>query len=93
MDVEAANQALMNGSFQKTIQPVIEHLKPEATYFTTEHGKRTAYIFFDLADPSRIPSIAEPFFQLLKAEIDFRPVMNSEDLSSGLTRLVSKKAA
>lgn len=93
MDVEAANQALRDGSFQKSIQPVLDQLKPEAAYFSTEWGKRTAYIVFDLVDPAQIPQIAEPFFQLLKAEIDFKPVMNREDLAKGLQSWGARKAA
>jgi hypothetical protein len=80
MDVEAANQALQSGKFQSTIHPLIEQLKPESCYFTTEGGKRTAYIVFNLSDPSRIPSIAEP-------------VMNMEDLAKGLQAWGARKVA
>jgi len=93
MDVEAANLAIRNGDFKKHIQPIIDGLKPESCYFTTEAGKRTTYLVFDLADPSEIPRIAEPFFQLLRAEIDFRPVMNREDLAKGLGKTSFQKAA
>ncbi len=60
MDVDAASQAISDGSLQHTMNTVIELLKPEATYFTTENGKRTAFIFFDLQDVSLIPLFAEP---------------------------------
>lgn len=93
MDIEAANVAINDGSFQRSIQPVIDQLKPEATFFTAEWGKRTAYIFFQLADPSQIPQIAEPFFQLLKAEIELKPVMNADELSRGLQAWRGHKAA
>lgn len=93
MDVSAANKALSDGSFQKNIQPVLDHLKPEAAFYTTESGKRTAYIFFQLADPSQIPQIAEPFFQTLNAEIDLKPVMNQEELRKGIQGWIGRKSA
>jgi hypothetical protein len=93
MDVDAANNALRQGGFQKKIQPLIEGLHPEAAYFTTESGRRTAYIFFDLADPSQIPQIAEPLFEELRAEIEFKPVMNRADLAKGLQTWSGQKKA
>lgn len=93
MAVEATNQAIRNGEFQKTIMPLIDQLKPEGCYFTTDNGKRTAFIYFEMADLSQIPAIAEPFFQLLNAELDFRPVMNRDDLAKGLGNTNFKKAA
>jgi len=62
----------------------LDDLHPEAAYFTTEKGKRTAYVFFDLADVSEIPKISEPLFETFKAEIDLKPVMNQDDLLKGL---------
>ena len=93
MDVEAANQAIQDGSLQWTMQAVTERIHPEAVYFTAEGGKRTAYLIFDLADSSQIPEIAEPFFHTLRAEVDFKPVMNSEELAKGLQTWEAKRAA
>ena len=36
--------------------------KPEACYFTEQEGRRGALLVVDLPDPSRIPSLAEPWF-------------------------------
>ena len=49
----------------------MERLKPEAAYFGPEDGVRTAFIIFDLEDPSQIPPISEPFCSKLKANIKF----------------------
>ena len=84
MDVNAANRAIRDGQMQKTVDSMMTLLKPEAAYFTTVRGKRTALIIFDLKDPSMIPQIAEPFFDTLAAEVDFQPVMNREELIKGL---------
>lgn len=90
-EVEAANKAIRDGSLPKMMQSVMEELKPEASYFMTDRGKRTGLIFFDLKDSSDLPSIAEPFFQNLHAAVEFRPVMNADDLRSGLEKLAKKK--
>ncbi|MBI2910791.1 MAG: hypothetical protein HYY05_01515 [Chloroflexi bacterium] len=82
--VEKGNRALADGSLPRLVQGLLADLKPEAAYFFAAKGKRTFVAFFDLADPSQIPAIAEPLFMLLDAEVDYRPVMNAEDLAKGL---------
>lgn len=84
LDVAAANKAAQEGRIGQVIGAVAEMIKPEASYFLTENGKRTAYFVFDLHDPSQIPQIAEPFFIELNAEVHFAPVMNQEELGRGL---------
>jgi len=42
---------------------------------------------FDLKDPSQIPVISEMFFFGLHAHIDYKPVMNAEDLRKGLSSI------
>ena len=82
--VEAGNEAIKDGSLPKTIQKFMEAMKPEAAYFVADGGKRTAYFFFDLKEPSSIPAVAEPFFMNLKASIDCTPAMNLDDVRAGL---------
>jgi hypothetical protein len=84
------SEALKNGSLPRIIQSTLETLKPEAAYFTTENGKRTAFIFFELKSQSDIPSIAEPFFSGMGAEVTFTPAMNAEDLKAGLQHVMGK---
>jgi hypothetical protein len=85
--VEAGNAGINNGELPKVMQQTAERWHPEAMYFTTFDGKRTAYIVFDLPDSSAIPSFAEPFFMTLNAEVQFAPVMNADDLQAGLSGL------
>jgi hypothetical protein len=85
--VEAGNRAIADGTLPKTIEAAMESLKPEAAYFVDTGGKRSALLFFDLADASDIPSIAEPFFQNLNASVEFSPVMNAEDLQAGFGKM------
>ncbi|MBI3969397.1 MAG: hypothetical protein HY329_27450 [Chloroflexi bacterium] len=82
--VETGNQKIADGSLPRLIQGMVGELKAEAAYFLTMEGKRTALIFFDLADSSQIPAVAEPFFMGLNAAVEFYPVMTGEDLAKGL---------
>jgi len=85
--VEAGNEALKDGTLAATIQRAAERWKPEAMYFTTFDGKRTAFMVFDLPDASGIPPFAEPFFRELNANVQLAPVMNADDLQKGLSQL------
>jgi hypothetical protein len=87
MDTERANEAIRNGTLGKIVQESVEQIKPEAAYFTTDHGKRTAFLVFDMQDSSQMPSIAEPFFLEMGAEITYTPVMNLDDLKKGLSQI------
>ncbi|MFJ8659813.1 hypothetical protein [Streptomyces sp. NPDC093795] len=87
MDTPASNEAIRQGTLQKLMESALSELRPEAAYFGAENGCRTAYLFFDLADPSQMPKISEPFFMELGAKLSYTPVMNREDLSKGLGAL------
>lgn len=84
---EAGNRAIKDGSLGRVIQATMERIRPEAAFFAAEDGNRTAYLFFDLKDPSEMPSIAEPIFMGLDAKVELFPVMNPEELKVGLEKL------
>ena len=83
---EATNEAIRNGKIEQINRVLDERTQPEAAYFGTENGNRTGYTFFDLADPSQIPVIAELLFQELNASVEFIPVMNMDELQRGLAQ-------
>jgi hypothetical protein len=87
MPVESGNQAIRDGSLGTVIQRAAERWKPEAMYFTTFDGRRTAFMVFDLPDASDIPPFAEPLFQGLDANVELAPAMNGDDLQKGLSQL------
>ncbi|MET7386153.1 DUF3303 family protein [Streptomyces sp. NPDC005385] len=87
MDTEKANELISSGKLAELMQETMEHLKPEATYFTTIDGNRACFMVFDMQDTSQIPLIAEPFFMKLGARLELAPVMNAEDLQKGLSQL------
>src|ERR671914_1547744 len=87
MDTEAGSRAIADGSMPQLMQETLTRLQPEAAYFGPENGVRTAFIVFDLQDPSELPSITEALFSTLKANIQMFPVMDREDLQKGLGQL------
>ncbi|MFF8376037.1 hypothetical protein ACF07V_07915 [Streptomyces sp. NPDC015661] len=87
MDTSASNEAIRQGKLLNTLESTLRELDAEAAYFTVEDGCRTGYIFFDLADPSQMPKISEPFFMGLDARIHYSPVMNPEELRKGISAI------
>jgi hypothetical protein len=81
---EAGNAAIKDGSLPRIVGNALEALKAEAAYFTDMDGMRTGLIFFEMADSSEIPPAAEPFFQGLSAKIRFTPVMNADEMRTGV---------
>ena len=73
------------GPWHRVMQQTAERWKPEAAYFTTFDGRRTAFFIFDMPAPASIPPFAEPFFMELDAEVQISPVMDTDDLQKGLS--------
>ena len=88
--VEAGNKGVKEGILPRTIMEFVEKMKPEACYFMPEGGLRTGVFFFDLEDPTLIPTVVEPFFSNLNASIVMTPVMNLEDMRTGVERAMKK---
>jgi hypothetical protein len=87
MDTEATSRGIKDNTMPQVMESAFERFHPEAAYFTTHEGQRTAYIVLDIAEPSQMVQISEPFFSTMKAKIDWSPVMNRDDLREGLSRL------
>lgn len=80
MPNEFGNKSLSDPQFGKKMQDILAEVKAEAVYFTTIDGCRGGYVIVNMENASQMPAISEPFFNWLKAEIDFIPVMTLEDL-------------
>jgi multimeric flavodoxin WrbA len=87
LDTPASNAAIADGTMSAAMQQMLDRTQPEASYFGTIDGRRTAFIVFDLADPSDIPIVAEPALMKLNAEVNITPIMNLDDLQKGLAQL------
>jgi hypothetical protein len=82
---EIGNRTIKDGSLARLLEDTMSTLKPEAAYFVADGGRRCAMMFFDMRDASDIPSIAEPLFIGLNAELELVPVMDAADLRKGLS--------
>src|SRR5258708_7665990 len=64
---EQFNAATKDGSVGAKLRRILDETKPEAVYFTEQHGKRSCILIVDLPDASKIPSLAEPWFLTFNA--------------------------
>jgi hypothetical protein len=85
--VESGSRAVKEGSIAELIQTAAERWKPEAMYFGTFEGRRTAFVVFDMPDSSDMVPFAEPFFMGVDADVEVVLVMNADDLQNGLGKL------
>lgn len=90
---EQFNAATKDGSVGAKLQRILDEIKPEAVYFTEQHGKRSCVLIVDLPDASRIPHLAEPWFLTFNADVELKLIMSPEDLAkAGLDELGKKWA-
>lgn len=91
MPHEPFNTLVRDGTAGAKMKKVLDAVKPQAAYFLERGGKRTGILVVDVADPSKIPSLAEPWFLTFQADVEFHPCMTPEDLSkAGLEELGKK---
>jgi len=102
MPHEQFNTAVRDGSVGEKLDRILKETKPEAVYFTERDGHRGAILIFDLADPSKIPAIAEPWFLAFNADVEFRIAMTPktskkpgsgcrEEVAKGRLRILRRK--
>jgi hypothetical protein len=85
------NAAVRDGSVGKKIQSILEETKPEAVYFTEMDGTRGVILIVDLESPSKVPSLAEPWFLNFNADCEFRIVMTPDVLAKAGLEALGKK--
>jgi hypothetical protein len=89
---QSGTAAIRDGTMPQILEQLLTSIKPEASYFLPENGRRTMYLFFDLKDPSQLPAISEPLFSGLGADVTVTPAMNADDLRKGLQAVASTSA-
>jgi hypothetical protein len=85
------NRAVQDGTAGSKLHRILEETKPEAVYFTEQNGERSALCVVDLANPSQIPALAEPWYLLFRARVEFRVAMTPEDLGASNLDEMGKK--
>lgn len=78
---EPFNAYVRDGTVGETIRRILDESKPEQVWFTEQHGTRGAILILDVASPSRIPALAEPWFLKFDADCEFRIVMSPDELA------------
>lgn len=90
---ETFNAAVRDGTIGDKLGRILGEMKPEATYFTEQHGRRGLVLIVDIPDPSAIPALCEPWFLVFNAEVEPRIVISPEELQkSGLEEIAKKWA-
>jgi hypothetical protein len=90
---EPFNTAVREGTIGQKMQRILEAIKPEAAYFSEQHGHRGAILVVNVNDASDIPALAEPWFLTFSAEVEFRIAMTPEDLAHANLEALGKKWA
>jgi len=87
------NAYVKDGSIGQKIKRIFDEVKPEAVYFTEYDGKRGLIMIVDVAEPSAVPKISEPWFLLFNADVEFHIVMSPDELEkAGLDKIAKKLA-
>ena len=87
------NAAVKDGTAGQKLGRIVDEIKPEAIYFTEQHGQRGAIMIVEMADPSKIPALAEPWVLTFNASVEFRVVMTPDDLQKAGLDEVGRKWA
>ncbi len=80
--VEVGNEAVREGTYETTIQAILEEQKPEAAYFAVSGGDRTAFVVLNLKSEAQLAAICEPWFLAFEGAVEVTPVMSAKDLSA-----------
>ncbi len=85
------NAYVRDGSIGKKIKNILDDIGPDAVYFTEYCGRRGLIFIADIAGPSDVPKIAEPWFLTFDAEVEFHIVMTPADLEKADLESFAKK--
>lgn len=89
--LEPFNTTVRNGTVGGIISKILEDCKPEAVYFTEQHGRRGAMMVVQVERESQIPALAEPWFLQFQADCQFRIAMTPADLQQAELEALGKK--
>lgn len=93
LPIEPFNTLVRGGKVADKMRQILEDAKPESAYFTERDGHRGGILIVDVATPSDVPRLAEPWFLTFNAEVEFRIAMTPEDLGRANLEALGKKWA
>jgi hypothetical protein len=88
---EPFNSAVRDGTAAAKMKKILDACKPEVAYFTEQDGTRGGILVVDVADPSKVPGLAEPWFLTFNADVKLRIAMNAADLNQANLEEIGKK--
>jgi hypothetical protein len=91
--VEPFNSLARNGLAGLKIHQILDDMKPEAAYFTELDGHRGGIFVVNVADPSDLAVLGEPWFLTFDAEVQFKIAMTIDDLVHASLEGLGKKWA
>jgi len=89
--LEPFNTAVRNGTAGSTMMKILDDIKPQAAYFGERDGKRGGVLIVDVAKPSDVPRLAEPWFLSFNASVEFSVCMLPQDLAEAGLDALGKK--
>jgi hypothetical protein len=87
---EAGNKMVKDPKFIQNLEEYISKVKAEASYFFEADGNRVCAFVVNMDSVDMIPTIAEPLFQEMGANVEFHPVMSFDDLKKAVQNLGTK---
>jgi hypothetical protein len=72
-------------NFLKKLEDYMNKVRPEVAYFMPVDGHRAAAFIVNVQSNEQVPTIVEPLFQWMGANVDVIPVMNFDELKKGLS--------
>jgi len=83
---EAGNKMVRDPNFLKNLEEYMDKVKPEAAYFMPSNGDRLAAFIVNIQSNDQVPSIVEPLFQWMGANVEVITAMNFDELKKGLSQ-------
>jgi hypothetical protein len=83
---EAGNKMVQDPNFLKKLEEYMDKVKPEAAYFMPLHGDRVAAFLVSMQSNDQVPTIVEPLFQWMGANVEVTPIMNFDELRKGFSQ-------
>jgi hypothetical protein len=85
------DQAVADGTVGEKMGRLLEEAKPEAAYFMARDGRRGGFLVIQMNDVAEMPRLAEPWFLLFDAEVQFWPAMTPADLQKADLASIGRK--
>lgn len=93
MPLEPFSTAVRDGTVGQKIERILEAIQPEAVYFSEHNGCRAGFLVVEVAGPSDVPRLAEPWFLTFDASVEFRVAMTPADLAHAGLKSLGKQWA